>query len=223
MGNEAIRTKHLKKVYNVGEQKIEAINDINISIDKGKLVALIGTSGCGKSTLLHCLGGLDYPTSGDIYVNGILLNACNDTELAKTRRDEIGFVFQNFSLIEELNVREKIILPILLAKRKVDMGLIDDLTTRLGIADRLDSLPSQLSGGQQQRVAIARALVNNPSVVLCDEPTGNLDKKNSADVIDMIQRIHKLYKKTIIIVTHDMNIASQADYVLKMEDGRILS
>lgn len=223
MGNEAIRTKHLKKVYNVGEQKIEAINDINISIDKGKLVALIGTSGCGKSTLLHCLGGLDYPTSGDIYVNGILLNACNDTELAKTRRDEIGFVFQNFSLIEELNVRENIILPILLAKRKVDMGLIDDLTTRLGIADRLDSLPSQLSGGQQQRVAIARALVNNPSVVLCDEPTGNLDKKNSADVIDMIQRIHKLYKKTIIIVTHDMNIASQADYVLKMEDGRILS
>ena len=184
---------------------------------------MIGTSGCGKSTLLHCLGGLDYPTSGDIYVNGILLNACNDTELAKTRRDEIGFVFQNFSLIEELNVRENIILPILLAKRKVDMGLIDDLTTRLGIADRLDSLPSQLSGGQQQRVAIARALVNNPSVVLCDEPTGNLDKKNSADVIDMIQRIHKLYKKTIIIVTHDMNIASQADYVLKMEDGRILS
>ena len=222
MTETAIRTSGLGKVYTVGDSRVEALNGVDLSVDRGCFVAVTGPSGCGKSTLLHLLGGLDFPTSGEVWINGICLNKCREKELAKARCEEIGYVFQNFSLIEELNVRENIVLPVLLAKRKVDTDLVDDLVKKLGIEDRLNFMPSQLSGGQQQRVAIARALVNDPSVILCDEPTGNLDRKNGQEVIELLHSVHEAYKKTIVVVTHDKTIAEGAERVVRMEDGCIL-
>lgn len=222
MGKAALRTEHLCKTYAVGKQEVEALKDVSVSIEEGSFVALIGASGSGKSTLMHLLGGLDMPTSGKVYVNGICLSDCNEKQLAAARRDEIGFVFQNFSLLDELSVKENIMLPVLLASGKADETYINELMEQLGIADRAEHTPTQLSGGQQQRAAIARALANHPSVILCDEPTGNLDKQTSIEVMELLHKIQKAYHKTCLIVTHDMSVAEGADYILKMEDGRIL-
>lgn len=215
----ALKTKNLSKVYEVGEQRVQALENISLSIKEGSFVALTGTSGSGKSTLLHCLGGLDNPTSGEVYIHDVNLCQCKEKELAKIRREEIGFVFQNFSLLEELSVKENIVLPILLSKGKVDEEYVEGLMKNLEIIDRQKHTPAQLSGGQQQRVAIARALVNNPAVILCDEPTGNLDRKTSEEVMDLFHEVHQTYNKTILIVTHDAHVADRADYILNIEDG----
>lgn len=219
MGKVALWTNHLNKIYEVGEQKVEALKDVSISIEEGSFVALTGTSGSGKSTLMHCLGGLDIPTSGEVYIHDTNLCTCKERQLAKVRREEIGFVFQNFSLIEELSVKENIVLPILLASGKVDEEYVSGLMEQLGIADRQKHTPAQLSGGQQQRVAIARALANDPAVILCDEPTGNLDRKTSEEVMGLLHAVHQTYHKTCLVVTHDMEVANGADYILNIEDG----
>lgn len=221
MSKVALRTNHLKKIYEVGEQKVEALKDVSISIEEGSFVALTGTSGSGKSTLMHCLGGLDIPTSGEVYIQDINLCKCREKQLAKVRREQIGFVFQNFSLLEELSVKENIVLPILLAGGKVNEEYISGLMEQLGIADRQKHTPAQLSGGQQQRVAIARALANDPAVILCDEPTGNLDHKTSEEVMGLLHDVHQTYQKTCVIVTHDREVANGADYILRIEDGMV--
>jgi len=217
-----IKTKKLRKVYQVGDDEIIANDDLDLDISDGEFVAIMGTSGCGKTTLLHLLGGLDKPTSGSVYVGGSELSKMKDSELSKFRCKELGFIFQKFNLLDELTVRENIIMPVLISKNRVDDKYIDELCEYLGIQNRLDHTPLQISGGQQQRVAIARALANNPGVILCDEPTGNLDKKNSEDVVELLKSIHTKYKKTIILVTHDANIATKADRILRMEDGKFV-
>lgn len=222
MGKAALWTEHLNKTYEIGEQKIEAVKDVSISIEEGSFVALTGTSGSGKSTLMHCLGGLDNPTSGNIFIHDINLCACKERELARVRREKIGYVFQNFSLIDELSVKENIVLPVLLSSRKVNEDYITELMEKLGIADRQKHTPAQLSGGQQQRVAIARALSNDPSIILCDEPTGNLDRKTSEEVVELLHKVHEAFHKTCLIVTHDMQVAQGADSILHIEDGMVV-
>ena len=222
MGNIALTTKSLSKIYNMGETNVEALKSVSIEVEEGSFVALTGTSGSGKSTLMHMLGGLDVPTEGDVYIHDTNISKCSEKQLAKVRREEIGFVFQNFCLIQELNVKENIVLPILLSSRSVDEEYIGELMEQLGITDRAKHMPSQLSGGQQQRVAIARALANNPSIILCDEPTGNLDHKTSEEVMQLLHHMHKKYNKTCLVVTHDANVASGADYILTIEDGCIV-
>lgn len=218
-----IRTENLRKEYKVGGDEIIANDDLNLHINDGEFVAIMGTSGCGKTTLLHLLGGLDKPTSGRVLIGGSDLSKMKDSELSRFRCKELGFIFQKFNLLDELTVRENIIMPILISKNKIDDKYINELCEYLGIDDRLDHTPLQISGGQQQRVAIARALANNPGVILCDEPTGNLDKRNSEDVVELLKNVHDKYKKTIIMVTHDRSIAEKADRILMMEDGRILN
>ncbi len=221
MKNIALRTEHLCKTYEVGKQSVEALKDVSVCIEEGSFVALTGTSGSGKSTLMHLLGGLDVPTSGRVYIHNMCLSDCRERQLARARRDEIGFVFQNFSLLDELSVKENIVLPVLLASGMVDENYILELMEQLGIADRAGHTPAQLSGGQQQRVAIARALVNDPSIILCDEPTGNLDQRTSAEVMELLHEIHTAYHKTVLVVTHDLTVARGADYILRIEDGKI--
>lgn len=221
MNKTALQTKDLYKIYQVGDQEVEALRGVNLSVEEGKFIALTGTSGSGKSTLMHCLGGLDMPTSGEVIIDGVNLCACREKQLAKVRSEKIGFVFQNFSLLDELSVRENIALPMMLAGKKPDREYLGKLMDQLGILERQDHTPTQLSGGQQQRVAIARALVNNPAVILCDEPTGNLDQKTSGEVMELLHRIHQEFHKTCLIVTHDMHVAEGADYILEMEDGLI--
>jgi len=216
-----IKTRDLTKIYDMGTKQVNALNGIGLDVEDGEFIAIMGTSGCGKSTLLHMLGGLDKPTSGSIEINGKDISVMKDKELSVMRRDYIGFVFQKFNLINELNVWENITLPILLAGKKPDEEKINDLCETLGIKDRIDHTPLELSGGQQQRVAIARALANDPNLILCDEPTGNLDHKSSTEVVELLKTIHDKYKKTIIMVTHDINVASVADKILKMDDGMI--
>ncbi len=223
MGNAALRTEHLTKTYEVGKQKVEALRDVSLTIEEGSFTALVGTSGSGKSTLMHLLGGLDTPTSGRVYLQELCISDCKERQLAAARRDRIGFVFQNFSLLDELSVKENIVLPTLLASGKVDEGYISELMEQLGIAGRSGHTPSQLSGGQQQRTAIARALANNPAIILCDEPTGNLDQKTSAEVMELLHNMHRIYHKTFLVVTHDMAVASGADNILRMEDGKIVA
>ena len=221
MNKTALQTKDLYKIYQVGDQKVEALRGVNLSVEEGKFIALTGTSGSGKSTLMHCLGGLDMPTSGEVIIDGVNLCACREKQLAKVRSEKIGFVFQNFSLLDELSVRENIALPMMLAGKKPDREDLEKLMDQLGILERQDHTPTQLSGGQQQRVAIARALVNNPAVILCDEPTGNLDQKTSGEVMELLHQVHQEFHKTCLIVTHDMHVAEGADYILEMEDGLI--
>ena len=216
-----IKTRNLTKIYDMGTKQVNALNGIDLKVEDGEFIAIMGTSGCGKSTLLHMLGGLDKPTSGSIEINGKDISVMKDKELSVMRRDYIGFGFQKFNLINELNVWENITLPILLAGKKPDEEKINDLCETLGIKDRLDHTPLELSGGQQQRVAIARALANDPKLILCDEPTGNLDHKSSTEVVELLKTIHDKYKKTIIMVTHDINVASAADRILTMDDGVI--
>jgi putative ABC transport system ATP-binding protein len=218
---EILKTENLSKTYGKGETKVEALKDVSLTIDKGEFVAIVGPSGSGKSTLLNLIGALDNPTSGKVFLDGRDIFTMGEEELAVFRRRSIGFVFQAYNLVPELNVEENIMLPILLDYKKPDMKHINELLGLLGLTDRKHHLPSQLSGGQQQRVAIGRALASKPAVILADEPTGNLDSKNSRDVIDLLKLSVDKYEQTLIMITHNENYASYADRVFRVEDGEV--
>ncbi|MDY5913513.1 MAG: ABC transporter ATP-binding protein [Inconstantimicrobium porci] len=219
---KVIETKNLGKVYGKSENKVVALDNINMNVEKGEFVAIIGASGSGKSTLLHQIGGVDKPTSGQVIIDDTDIYKLNESKLAIFRRRKIGFIFQSFNLIPVLSVEENIKMPALLDHRTVDEEYFNDLVKTLGLKERLNHLPSELSGGQQQRVAIARALINKPSIVLADEPTGNLDSENSKEIIEMIKYSVKKYNQTAIVITHDLNIAENADRIIKIKDGRIV-
>ncbi len=218
-----LETKGLKKIYGSGEAEVRALDGVDISIEKGEFVAIVGTSGSGKSTLLHMLGGLDRPTEGSVSVDGQELSGLSDEELTVFRRRKIGFVFQSFNLVPVLNVYENIVLPIQLDGRREDKEYIDKIIDSLGLGKKLDSLPNALSGGQQQRVAIARALAAKPAIVLADEPTGNLDSKTSLDVMGLLKVTSEQFSQTIVMITHNEEIAQTADRIIRIEDGRILN
>lgn len=220
---EIIKVEDLCKIYGEGDNEVRANDGISFSVEKGEFVAIIGSSGSGKSTLLHMLGGLDKPTSGKIIIDGNEVADYNDNALSIMRRRKIGFVFQAYNLIPVLTVRENIEMPILLDGQKPDKEYIDELLEMLGIADRQEHLPNQLSGGQQQRVSIARALANKPAIVLADEPTGNLDKQNSLEVMELLKASVKKYEQTLILITHEMSVANMADRIIQISDGKIES
>lgn len=223
MTMEILKIKDLCKIYGKGDMEVRALDHINVSIQKGEFVAIIGASGSGKSTLLHMIGGVDEATSGKVIVDGVDLSQLNDNKMAIFRRRKVGLIYQFFNLVPTLNVRENILLPTLLDGKAIDEEYFKEVVSILGLQDRLHHLPSELSGGQQQRVAIGRALIYNPAIVLADEPTGNLDRKNSKDIIELLKMSHKKYKQTIIIITHDEQIALEASRVIKIEDGKIVS
>jgi putative ABC transport system ATP-binding protein len=216
-----MQTQNVFKIYGSGETQVKALDDVSICVDKGEFVAIVGPSGSGKSTLLDSLGGLEKPTSGKIEIEGQDIYELPDYKLAEYRRKKIGFIFQQYNLIPVLNVRENIEMPVRLDKTKLDKTYINKLIEFLGLSERVNHLPNQLSGGQQQRVAIARALVAKPAIILADEPTGNLDSKASIEVIELLRRCIKEYNQTLIMITHDLNIASKADRVLLIEDGHL--
>ncbi|WP_416147445.1 ABC transporter ATP-binding protein [Salipaludibacillus sp. HK11] len=218
---EILKIENLSKQYGKGETAVNALNDISFSINKGEFVAIIGPSGSGKSTLLHMLGGVDRPTSGKVMIDGTDIYSLNETQLAIFRRRQIGLIYQFYNLIPILTVEENITLPILLDQHKVDQRNLEEIVGKLGLQERLNYLPNQLSGGQQQRVSIGRALVSNPTIMLADEPTGNLDSKNSGEIIDLLKMFNRTYNQTLVIITHDERIALQADRVIEIEDGKI--
>ncbi len=218
---EILRVENLKKVYGDGENQVNALNDVSFSVNKGEFVAIIGPSGSGKSTLLHILGGVDRPTSGKVYMDNQDVYAQNEDQLAIFRRRQVGLIYQFFNLIPVLNVTENITLPVLMDGQKVNKERLDDLIETLKLSDRKTHLPNQLSGGQQQRVSIGRALMNAPAVVLADEPTGNLDSKNSQEIVELLKMSNKKFGQTLIVITHDENIALQADRIIAIEDGKI--
>ena len=220
---EVLKVENLSKTYGTGENKVEALKNIYLSVDKGEFVAIVGASGSGKSTLLHLLGGLDRPTTGNVVIDGESIYEYKEEKLAVFRRRKIGFVFQFYNLLPILDVEENIALPALLDNDKVDKIYLEDLINVLGLSSRKKHLPSELSGGQQQRVSIGRAVFNKPSIILADEPTGNLDTKNSKDVIELLKFTAKKYNQTLILITHDINIAAMADRVITIEDGNITS
>lgn len=216
-----LETINLSKTYGNKESKVNALNNVNINIGKGEFVAIIGPSGSGKSTLLHLLGGLEKISSGSIKVNGKDISKLKDMELAEYRRKEVGFVFQQYNLIPVLNVEENIELPLMLGNDDIDEIYINELIDVLGLKDRKNHLPSQLSGGQQQRVAIGRALSTKPSIILADEPTGNLDSKTTDEVMELLKKSIRKFKQTLIVITHDINIAKKADRIINIVDGTI--
>ena len=218
-----LETKNLRKIYGSGDTEVKALDGVNLSVENGEFVAIVGTSGSGKSTLLHMLGGLDRPTSGSVTVDGKNIFALKDEALTIFRRRKIGFVFQSYNLVPVLNVYENIVLPIQLDGRRVDEDFIGKIVKTLGLDGRLDALPSQLSGGQQQRVAIARALAAKPAIILADEPTGNLDSKTSQDVLGLLKVTSQKFAQTIVMITHNEEIAQMADRIIRIEDGRIVS
>ena len=218
---DILRVEHLSKQYGNGETAVMALDDISFSVEKGEFVAIIGPSGSGKSTLLHMLGGVDRPTSGKVFVDNTDIYQLNETQLAIFRRRQIGLIYQFYNLIPVLSVEENITLPMLLDEQKVDEKQLKSIVASLGLEKRLNHLPNQLSGGQQQRVSIGRALINNPAIMLADEPTGNLDSKNSAEIIELLKMFNKTYKQTLLIITHDERIALQADRIIAIEDGKI--
>lgn len=219
---KVIKTENLRKVYGKGENEVVALNNANIEIEKGEFVAIIGASGSGKSTLLHQLGGVDRPTSGKVIIDNQDIYKLNENDLAIFRRRKIGFVFQSFNLIPVLSVEENIKMPVLLDNKKVDEDYFKDLIKTLGLEKRLNHLPSELSGGQQQRVAIARALINKPSIILADEPTGNLDSETSKEIMEMLKLSIRKYNQTAIVITHDLSIAENTDRIIKIKDGNIV-
>ena len=219
---EILRVEHLTKRYGQGEAQVSALDDVSFCVEQGEFVAIVGPSGSGKSTLLHLLGGVDRPTGGKVYVSDKDMYALDETALAIFRRRQIGLIYQFYNLIPVLNVEENITLPLLLDNRSVNTQQLDSMVEALGLKKRLQHLPSQLSGGQQQRVSIGRALMASPAIVLADEPTGNLDRANSREIIEMLKRRHDELHHTLIIITHDEGIALQADRILKIEDGHIV-
>ncbi len=218
---ELLRAEHLTKTYGKDENVVAALNDVSLSIEKGEFVAIIGASGSGKSTLLHMLGGVDRPTSGTVLVDGKDIFKQNDEQLAIFRRREIGLVYQFFNLIPVLSVVENITMPVLLDHRKVNKQRLEELLSLLGLNEKKDAFPNQLSGGQQQRVAIGRALINAPTILLADEPTGNLDSKNSQEVVELLRYSNQKYNQTTVLITHDENVALQAKRIITIQDGRI--
>ena len=216
---EILRTQNLCKVYGKGDTQVKALQDVSFTVEKGEFTAVVGESGSGKSTLLNCSGGLDTPTSGHIYLNGEDLFSMKETKRTVFRRRHIGFIFQSFHLISELNVEQNIIFPLLLDNKKPNREQTDEILEVLGLTDRRTHLPSQLSGGQQQRVAIGRALIAKPMLVLADEPTGNLDSKNSQDVMDLLCKASRYYQQTVLMITHNINLTSSVDRVLRVTDG----
>lgn len=219
---EILRTKGLTKTYGKGETKVVAVDNVDLSVEEGEFVAIVGASGSGKSTLMHLLGGVDRPASGQVFINGQEIYSMRDDALAIFRRRQIGIIYQFYNLIPILNVRENITLPQDLDRQKPDEKRLKELIKTLGLESRINHLPNQLSGGQQQRVSIGRALINNPAIVLADEPTGNLDSKSGEEVMGLLKLSNKKYHQTIILITHDLEIAAQADRVITFEDGRII-
>ena len=219
---EILKIEHLTKIYGSGENTVRAVDDISFSVEKGEFLAIIGPSGSGKSTLLHILGGVDRPTSGKIYLNGQDVYAQNEEALAIFRRRQVGLIYQFYNLIPILDVVENMTLPVLMDGRRVNGERLRELLNVLGLTARQKNLPNQLSGGQQQRVSIGRALMNAPSVVLADEPTGNLDSRNSQEIVELLKQSNRKYGQTLVIITHDENIALQADRVIAIEDGKIV-
>lgn len=219
---DILRIEHLSKIYGKGDTEVRALDDVSFTVPKGQFVAIIGPSGSGKSTLLHILGGVDTPTDGHVYVDGTDITTLDETALAIFRRRQIGLIYQFYNLIPILTVEENMTLPLLLDDKKVDRAHFDSLVQVLGLQHRLGHLPSELSGGQQQRVSIGRALMNNPAILLADEPTGNLDSKNSKEIVELLRQFNKALNQTVIIITHDERIALDADRVIAVEDGKIM-
>ncbi|MDY3026432.1 MAG: ABC transporter ATP-binding protein [Candidatus Faecivicinus sp.] len=219
---EIMRIEHLSKVYGTGENAVRAVNDISFSIERGEFLAIIGPSGSGKSTLLHILGGVDRPTEGKVFLDGQDVYAQDEDHLAIFRRRQVGLIYQFYNLIPVLNVVENMTLPVLMDGRKVNQKWLNELMDVLGLRGREKNLPNQLSGGQQQRVSIGRALMNSPSVVLADEPTGNLDSKNSQEIMELLKTCNREYDQTLVVITHDESIAMQADRIIAIDDGRIV-
>lgn len=219
---EILRVENLTKVYGSGTTKVIALNDVSFSVEKGEFVAIVGASGSGKSTLLHLIGGVDRPTSGKVFIDGKNIYNYDDDKLAIFRRRQVGLIYQFYNLIPILNVVENITLPLDLDNRKPDSGYLNQLIKLLGLENRKNHLPNELSGGQQQRTSIGRALITNPTIILADEPTGNLDSKSSDEIMELLKKSNKEYKQTIIMITHNMEIAKCADRIIKIEDGRIV-
>lgn len=220
---EILTTENLTKVYGNGDTAVTAVDHLNFEIHKGEFTAIVGASGSGKSTLLHLLGGVDSPTDGKVFLDGDDIYSLNDEKRSILRRRKIGFVFQTYNLIPVLTVEENIKMPLLLDGNKVDQQKIDQMLERLGLTGRRNHLPNQLSGGQQQRVAIGRALINRPAIILADEPTGNLDRKNSEEVMKLMVQAVREMEETLVLITHEMDIAAMADRIIHLEDGRIVS
>ncbi len=218
---EILKVSELTKIYGTGENRVTALDHVSFSVEKGQFVAIIGPSGSGKSTLLHMLGGVDRPTSGKVYVDGTDVYAQNETQLTIFRRRQVGLIYQFYNLIPVLNVTENMTLPVLMDGRQVNEERLNELLDVLSLRGREGHLPNQLSGGQQQRVSIGRALMNAPAVVLADEPTGNLDSKNSQEIVELLKYSNRKYEQTLIVITHDEDIALQADRIITIEDGRI--
>lgn len=219
---EVLRTEDLTREYGFGDNKVVALNHVSFSVEEGDFVTILGPSGSGKSTLLHLLGGVDKPTSGKVYIGGQSIYEMKERELTAFRRREIGQIYQFYNLIPVLNVEENICLPMLLDHRQAERKDLDELLELLGLTERVNHLPSELSGGQQQRVAIGRALISKPKLILADEPTGNLDQKNSREIIKLFRELNEKYGQTILLITHDEKIAEQAERILVIEDGRIV-
>lgn len=219
---EILKAEHVTKIYGTGDNQVKALDDVSFSVNKGEFLAIIGPSGSGKSTLLHILGGVDIPTSGKVYMEGTDVYEQNESQLAIFRRRQVGLIYQFYNLIPVLNVMENMTLPVLMDGRPVNEKRLQELLELLSLKGREGHLPNQLSGGQQQRVSIGRALMNAPAVVLADEPTGNLDSKNSQEIVELLKYSNEKYKQTLIVITHDENIALQANRILAIEDGKII-
>lgn len=222
-GMEILRCEGIKKVYGTGNNRVAALQKVDLSVEKGEFVAIVGASGSGKSTLLHILGSVDKPTEGKVIIEGTDISTLNQTGAAIFRRRKVGLVYQFYNLIPTLTIRKNILMPLLLDKKKPNQEYFEQVVSSLGIADKLESLPNQLSGGQQQRAALARSLIYRPALLLADEPTGNLDQKNSREIIDMLKLSNRNLKQTILLITHDEKIALEADRIVTIEDGQIIS
>ena len=219
---EILRVENLSKMYGKGATQVKALDKVSFTVNKGEFVAIVGASGSGKSTLLHLIGGVDRPTSGKVYIDGKDIYKYNDDELAIFRRRQVGLIYQFYNLIPILDVEENILLPLNLDNRDVNKQKLDELIKVLGLENRRTHLPNELSGGQQQRTSIGRAMITNPSIILADEPTGNLDSKSSDEIVELLKKSNKDYKQTIIMITHNMEIAKHADRIIKIEDGKIV-
>ncbi len=219
---EILRVEHLSKIYGKGDTQVKALDDVSFSVEKGEFIAIVGPSGSGKSTLLHILGGVDRPTSGRVWIDNTDIYSLNETKLAIFRRRQIGLIYQFYNLIPVLDVEENITLPLLLDGRTVDKAHLDEILSTLNLKERKGHLPNQLSGGQQQRASIGRALINNPALILADEPTGNLDRKNGEEILELLKYSNKRFNQTLIMITHDESMALQAERMIIVEDGHII-